>query len=228
MGRHPLQTGNIIKPEIGKLPKSVVDRIPLVIYIPPPPEGLFKETLAVPEPAHAYPPKSATPSVPESRKRFRFIRMLSSHKNKNSSVHPGTAQDVERAAEPQTWEEHWEKGEYPFVVLQGNRAACAICLMDFEEPKRLSGTTTTASASLGMDTPESEKARGTNTREHVISVIQQDGEGELKLTDAGEGVQPLRLLECGHVFHVRTISPSTSFCHSLNFVEPRKPVWILG
>ncbi|KAJ8584513.1 hypothetical protein M405DRAFT_746875, partial [Rhizopogon salebrosus TDB-379] len=26
---------------------------------------------------------------------------------------------------------------YPFVRLEGCRAACAICLMDFEEPKRL-------------------------------------------------------------------------------------------
>ena len=211
MGRHPLQAGNIIKPEIGKLPKSVVDRIPLVIYIPPPPEGLFKEALAVPEAVHAYPPKSAAPSVPESRKRFRFIRMLSPRKNKNTSVHPGSAQDVEKAAEPQTWEEHWEKGEYPFVVLQGNRAACAICLMDFEEPKRLGGTTTTtASASLDVNASESEKVQGTNALEPVITVTHQDGGDELRLTDAGEGVQPLRLLECGHVFHVRAISPHIS------------------
>ena len=219
MGRHPLQTGNMIKPEIGKLPKSVVDRIPLVIYIPPPPEGLFKEPLAVPELAHAYPPKSPAPSVPESRKRFRFIRMLSAHaKNKNSSIHPGTAgQDVEKAVEPQTWEEHWEKGEYPFVVLQGNRAACAICLMDFEEPKRLSGTTTTASAPLGVHVSESEKSRGTEMQEHVVTVTQHDGGGELKLADAGEGVQPLRLLECGHVFHVRILFPLNLLLSLTNF-----------
>jgi hypothetical protein len=30
-----------------------------------------------------------------------------------------------------------------------------------------------------------------------------DADGFLRLEDAGEGVQPLRLLECGHVFHVR-------------------------
>jgi len=34
------------------------------------------------------------------------------------------------------WEANWELGEYPFVALEGSRAACAICLMDFEEPKR--------------------------------------------------------------------------------------------
>ncbi|KAJ8519924.1 hypothetical protein ONZ45_g3157 [Pleurotus djamor] len=38
LGRHPLQNPGLIKPEIGKLPRSVVDRIPLVMYIPPSPE----------------------------------------------------------------------------------------------------------------------------------------------------------------------------------------------
>jgi len=226
MGRHPLQTGNMIKPEIGKLPKSVVDCIPLVIYIPPPPDGLFKDTLAVPEPAHAYPPKSPALSVPESRKRFRFIRKLSSHAKNKSSAHPGAAEDVEKAAEPQTWEEHWEKGEYPFVVLQGNRAACAICLMDFEEPKRMSRTTTTtmASASLGVDS--NSESENTCALEPVISVTQHDDGGdELKLADAGEGVQPLRLLECGHVFHVRNdfSSPHVSVTHEFRLAL-RKPV----
>ncbi len=37
------------------------------------------------------------------------------------------------------WDEMWEKGEYLFVRVEGNRAVCAICLMDFEERKRVWG-----------------------------------------------------------------------------------------
>ncbi|EKM80961.1 hypothetical protein AGABI1DRAFT_83898, partial [Agaricus bisporus var. burnettii JB137-S8] len=39
LGRHPIQNAHIIKPEIDKLPKTLVEKIPLVMYIPPPPEG---------------------------------------------------------------------------------------------------------------------------------------------------------------------------------------------
>ncbi|RDB16790.1 hypothetical protein Hypma_002623 [Hypsizygus marmoreus] len=207
VGRHPLQTHGMIKPEIQKLPKSIVDRIPLVIYIPPPPDGSAQEKLAIPQPVHSYPPKPPALSASEAKSRFRFIRHFSSFKGKKV---PSTPQDetsdekpVENTEEPQTWEEHWEKGEYPFVVLEGNRAACAICLMDFEEPKRIAG------AAPQTDSQEEEGGPP------VEPIISEDNRApatnredtELKLEDAGEGAQPLRLLECGHVFHKTCLDP---------------------
>lgn len=114
------------------------------------------------------------------------------------------------------------KGEYPFVQLDSHRASCAICLLDFEEPSRVS------SGPVGSDVPkipvESQATEVPETR--------QEGEGEregditeqaatlptpvsptltgdlaLRLQDAGEGAQPLRLLKCGHVFHVSSSLP---------------------
>ena len=94
------------------------------------------------------------------------------------------------------WEANWELGEYPFVALEGNRAACAICLMDFEEPKRKVQT-----GELGSSNPE-------HTSRMIDDVITSDipsgeeDQDKLQLVDAGDGVQPLRLLACSHVFHV--------------------------
>lgn len=191
----------MIRPEIGKLPKSLVDSIPLVIYIPPPPDGPLKETLAIPKPVYSYPPNPTSASTPKTR--FRFIRKLSSFKGKQNASAANTSgntEDPEKNTEPQTWEQHWEQGEYPFVVLEGNRAACAICLMDFEEPKKIGGVPSDI-----IDTSDGEK---TLAPEPLISEIpsesatpRDDGD-DLKLADAGEGAQPLRLLACGHVFHV--------------------------
>ncbi|KAF5385866.1 hypothetical protein D9615_002553 [Tricholomella constricta] len=236
IGRHPLQTSNMIKPEIGKLPKAIVDRIPLVMYIPPPPEIPPPEKLAVPEPAHGYPPRPTAPA-PITKSRFRFIRRFSSFQNKkgdnntpDAPVGPGNEKDVEKdGGGSQTWEAHWEQGEYPLVVLEGNRAACAICLMDFEEPKRKRGTSDTAAAvtaATATATPAAtatasspdagpskleEEGASRPVQSPAISIVpvqsataEQQGENddELHLADAGEGAQPLRLLACGHVFHV--------------------------
>jgi hypothetical protein len=116
------------------------------------------------------------------------------------------------------------KGEYPFVQLDSHRASCAICLLDFQEPRRVS------SGPAGSDVPKTPVENQTTE----VPETRQEGEGEhegditeqaatpatpitpitptspigdlaLRLQDAGEGAQPLRLLKCGHVFHV---SPS--------------------
>ncbi|EJF65285.1 hypothetical protein DICSQDRAFT_132851 [Dichomitus squalens LYAD-421 SS1] len=166
LGRHPLQNPHYIKPDITKLPKAVVDQIPLVLYIPPPPGEPADSTpsvpvsVTVPAPAHGYPPKSPTPSAGSGaaaapRRRFMFLRRKDAKgKRKPSRAGPASAKsspekekaekDVEGAAEDEDdedvpWDETWEKGEYPFVRLEGNRAVCAICLMDFEEPRRVRG-----------------------------------------------------------------------------------------
>ena len=180
-GRHPLQHPNI-NPEIGKLPKSVVDRIPLVIYIPPPPEGVKSAVGGRP---HSYPPNFTTGSQP----RFKLLRRFRKKRDATASDAKNDATiDMEGSM---LWEANWELGEYPFVALEGNRAACAICLMDFEEPKRK------VQAGEGSSNP-GDTSRAINN----VDISRGEEQDKLQLVDAGEGVQPLRLLACSHVFHV--------------------------
>ncbi|KAL6310336.1 hypothetical protein BKA93DRAFT_814100 [Sparassis latifolia] len=204
LGRHPLQN---IKPEIGKLPKSIVDEIPLVLYIPPPPDsstGGFS-TPTVPPPTHSYPPK---PPARRSRKRrFAFLRK-SSKGDSGGSSSKGLSHKVNQPTG--AWEDRWEPGEYPFVRLEGNRAACAICLLDFEEPKRVGDKDAVPTTA----TPENEAEMGgepdtTNAPAEEVQVeeVSEEERDALMLGDAGEGAQPLRLLACGHVFHKTCVDP---------------------
>lgn len=107
---------------------------------------------------------------------------------------------------PETWEDNWEQCEYPFVRLEGNRAACAICLMDFEEPKRLS-----AIAEQDPDKESAPVAPPSPRPEQVVipveNITEEERDSLPRLEDAGEGPQPLRLLACGHVFHKTCIDP---------------------
>ncbi|KAJ3538011.1 hypothetical protein NM688_g6581 [Phlebia brevispora] len=89
LGRHPLQNPHQIRPDIGKLSKAVVDQIPLVLYIPPPPdENEVKEKekgdsspITLPPSVYSYPPKQAQSSV--SRRRFAFLRRFKPSKKEN-------------------------------------------------------------------------------------------------------------------------------------------------
>jgi len=204
LGRHPLQNPHYIKPDIGKLPKSLVDRIPLVIYIPPPPDDA-SAPVSLPRPIHTYPPK---PPAPPPRKRFAFFRRKTPKKDNmtdaNSKRLSTKVSMPDTLKEPETWEDNWEQCEYPFVRLEGNRAACAICLMDFEEPRRLS-------AAPHQD-PDKEDAAppSPHADEAVIpveNITEEERDALPRLEDAGEGPQPLRLLACGHVFHKTCIDP---------------------
>ncbi|KAH7925950.1 hypothetical protein BV22DRAFT_1033448 [Leucogyrophana mollusca] len=224
LGRHPLQNPHYIKPEIGKLPKSIVDRIPLVIYIPPPPDNdPNSHPISIPKPIHSYPPKPPPPKTP--KKRFAFLRKKSKNRNTESAGDGGkrkTTKGMEDAAnDPETWEDLWEQGEYPFVRLEGNRAACAVCLMDFEEPKRVGGGPTktddgeklkeekdNAAEVDSIPTPTPETAVGEEEVQIPVEhITEEEREGLPRLEDAGEGPQPLRLLACGHVFHKTCIDP---------------------
>lgn len=215
LGRHPLQNPHYIKPEIEKLPKAIVERIPLVIYIPPPPEDDGKaQPISLPKPVHSYPPKPPASRTP--RRRFAFFRRKPANKSDQGAEtrdgKPGTKSDAKDA---ETWEDTWEQCEYPFVRLEGNRAACAICLMDFEEPKRLS----TAAETSTTEKREEEQAavapaevNPSRQREEEVEIpverITEEERGGLPhLEDAGVGPQPLRLLACGHVFHKTCIDP---------------------
>jgi hypothetical protein len=182
IGQHPLQNPHSIKPEIGKLSKTAVDDIPLVLYIPAPED---QELSPIPKPslAHTYPPTPPKPKQP--KRRFFFLRKKKD--GESGSKEKGKAHGNSGSGD--SWEDNWEKGEYPFVRLEGNRAACAICLMDFDEPKR-----------VGTHPGEDVKVEGSETKNSNGEVSQHPE--ALRLEDAGEGPQPLRLLACGHVFHV--------------------------
>lgn len=139
--------------------------------------------------------------------------------------------DVEKnpgSGAPLTWSDYWEESEYPFVVLEGNRAACAICLMDFEEPKKKPGLehtlTTVKNKEIGDETvvetmdkdgkkeeavaleARSKEAEPNQGPDSGITLEVRRESSQLRLEDAGEEAQPLRLLTCGHVFHVRALS----------------------
>lgn len=234
LGRHPLQNPHFIKPEIGKLSKSLVDQIPLVLYIPAPPEeekgGKTSTTdsngVTVPKPIYTYPPK---PSASATRKkRFAFFRKFKKGSDKNgnggSDGKGGEKGKGKAAHEIKTWEDHWEAGDYPFVRLEGNRAACAICLMDFEEPKRVDGAEPPLPKNEDPDQHKDDEKKekgeeegeketdgmspsGSRTTEIQVDEVTEEDRERLKLEDAGEGAQPLRLLECGHVFHKTCIDP---------------------
>lgn len=113
------------------------------------------------------------------------------------------------------------KGEYPFVQLDSHRASCAICLLDFQEPRRVSsgpaGSDVPKSpvenqATEAPETPEGEGEREGDITEQATTPTtpatpaSPTGDLALRLQDAGQGAQPLRLLKCGHVFHVSSLS----------------------
>ncbi|KAF9028995.1 hypothetical protein BDZ89DRAFT_1065706 [Hymenopellis radicata] len=187
LGRHPLQNPGMIKPEIGKLSKAVVERIPLVMYIPPPPDpsAYPASPIKIPEAIYKYPPKSPTLSNVPPKNRFRWFKKRKAAPSSPKSKDPTEGGKApEKSGEPHTWEEHWEDEGYPFVVLEGNRAACAICLMDFEEPNKAGGSKQKAEE----ETPEAVKVQGTSG-------------------DVTEEERQKKLLECGHVFHRTCLDP---------------------
>lgn len=210
IGQHPLQNPHSIKPEIGKLSKTAVEKIPLVLYIPAP-EDQESGPIPKPSPAHTYPPTSPKPKPP--KRRFFFLR-------KKKSGEPGSKEKGKAQGDSSSgdgWEDSWEKGQYPFVRLEGNRAACAICLMDFDEPKRVGG-----------HSGEDGKDGGAEAKDAGDEAAQPHE--ELRLEDAGEGPQPLRLLECGHVFHVSQNSILARSClmFTLLFQKTCLDPWLTG
>lgn len=197
-----MQNAGMIKPEIGKLSKAVVDDIPLVIYIPAPEEGAKETTVQIP---HVYPPKHQT----EHRKiRFRLLRVFFKPKSTKSVAVDKQLEGKLNSLEPDSWVDNWEQGEYPFVTLEGNRAACAICLQDYEEPKRKVADNQAANEEKGKSSSDFAEGSRLSVKAPEPTNVTEDARriDNLKLADAGEAVQPLRLLGCGHVFHVSCVS----------------------
>lgn len=193
-------------------------------YIPPPPENegggeAVNWTIE-------YPPKPRTPSKPKTG-RFKFLRRLRSQKG---NLAADSKQESTKKPEQVDWEEKWEHGEYPFVILEENRAACSICLLDFVAPQR-KGLTDEEKAKVSdpaTGTTDEEKEKPDEAAQKMMDPSNEAGSSTLPvatpnqdvsgaamptLADAGEESQPLRLLECGHVFHVsRTNQYLTFIC----------------
>ena len=208
IGRHPMQNPNMIRPEIGKLSKSIVDRIPLVIYIPPP-DDLSKEMTSIP---HIYPPRPTKRQL-----RFRLLKsfaFLGSKSFKAQYSDKPTEDECENKAD--SWADNWEQGQYPFVTLDGNRAACAICLSDFEAPpkRKVSNTAEEGPRDKDQEQEKEEESAVTVPTSDSAVIVHQSNTGDerqaeaMKLKDAGARPQPLRLLGCAHAFHVRVFPVS--------------------
>ncbi|QRV96431.1 hypothetical protein RhiJN_24449 [Ceratobasidium sp. AG-Ba] len=195
LGRHPLQPGGRvghINPDIPKMSRSMVERIPLVMYIPfptkeeptqsPPisPNGIQEEHIyppAAPSPAKLKLDSTApAPAPTRTRRRFFFFR-----KKKAAPETTETSKTTE--GEDLDLEAGWERNEYPFVKLEANRAACAICLTDFEPPKRIG---------------DKGKTKESEGEEKETNNVAEGSSGE---------AEPLRLLACGHVFHRECLDP---------------------
>ncbi|KAG8835734.1 hypothetical protein FRC17_001525 [Serendipita sp. 399] len=209
LGRRPLFRANGINHEIGKLPQEVVARIPLVFYIPTPPPKEAKESTSTTN--HTYPPpppalngtgaqdapkeevhENSESAQPPRRHRFFFFHRLKRSKGDAKAGEPGSSKGKQAGPEDE-WEANWERGDYPFVKLPENRATCAICLLDFEEPPRRGSAHPSTSGLIS--------GKGKETAESAIQVE------PLTLQDAGEGATPLRLLACGHAFHQTCLDP---------------------
>lgn len=248
IGRHPMQRAHYLNPEVEKIPKTVVDQIPLVLYIPPPPgEETSSSTPVVgsmsPTPVmtrssaphskkdHTYPPDQ-----PRRKRRFVFLRRKQTKTNgdggeKTPSQHKSSP-SVEDDKPPERWEDVWETSEYPFVRLDENRATCAICLLDFAAPKTRVAREVIESWAKGNNVQSqaqneeaSKQAEQTPAIEPEVSA-EEEGASQMKAAQAQqaevreesvpvpsntldnnaddeEEAQPLRLMPCGHVFHVR-------------------------
>jgi len=182
-----------------------------VFHIPPPPDQPSKP-VTIPSDLHTYPPKS-----PDPPRRFRFFQRRDTSTGGTTKTGAGAGKG--RSKRPVTWEDNWERGEYPFVQLDGHRASCAICLLDFQEPKRVSeGALKTVEDKTNSEvqvrggneaavTAENEEVEEVgDVTEHTTEPFSMNGDN-LRLQDAGQGAQPLRLLKCGHVFHKTCVDP---------------------
>ncbi|KAI0695841.1 hypothetical protein C8T65DRAFT_664488 [Cerioporus squamosus] len=212
------------RPTIDKLSRAQVDRIPLVVYIPPPPgdaptsptSPITPLPLALSNPALSSHPAPATPT---KRRRFVFFRpALKRRKTDNTDLERG-ADDlpVSPAPDADEWDQMFGPAPYPFVRLPENRATCGICLAEFEAPRRLNGR----DRDKDRDDHPTENPDGDEAHELAAVPRLEQGSGGAQITevrvesprpvdagalqladsDNGDAPEPLRLLSCGHVYH---------------------------
>lgn len=179
MGRHVDCYGNVRMPrEIPTMDPNWIENIPLVVYVPPKSEDAEND-----ESHDAL--EESSPGSTATSGRFNFFRrgwkFIKREKPKKVKPSPTAATS---AFVPPGGDIRFEPVDYPLVTLERNRASCPICLTDFVEPKRRSRAN-----------QERPQKRATAPAENISSVESTES--------AGVPGEPLRMLACGHVFHVR-------------------------
>lgn len=176
------------------LTRAEVDRIALVHYIPPSAdEAMSPVSPASPTSPTArslYPPRSP---ISYRKKTPRFILFRS-----RSST---AGNDIERDAGDESWGR-------PEVRLPDNLARCAICLEDFEAPAKAIEAPSETNGGDGGEAHEMTRAPPRLVMELRVRVEPETHQPEdVDVADAdGKGApMPLRLLGCGHAFHVRPV-----------------------
>ncbi|KAG8901750.1 hypothetical protein FRB99_005119 [Tulasnella sp. 403] len=213
LGRRVDANGNPqIHAEIPKMDKRLLEFIPLKIYIPSKEEPAEDAALNATNGTSVnltYPPISPTKiadssavtstAPPTSNRHDGFFGALF-HRLRPSKALRGPLQAKLSSVEPENaYEAQFESGPYPFIQLEKNRATCYICLSDFVPPRRrVEKDKQPPPEDIGPTLQGDSKTPG------------QGGKGGAGEVGAATGVEhpgvpgePLRVLSCGHVFHVR-------------------------
>lgn len=196
-----------IQPETGKISQKVVDEIKLVYYTPAEEEGedgnagstqdrIMQAALEVGETMFSSTIPQATPtdvvqgqsmrSKVEGKKRGGWARLFMMRRRTPSDAALGNG----KAAGSKRGELALNL-KYPLHPIPINRATCSICLCDFERPEeaiRNAGTELSGGWKKAVEEAETKKSKKKQKKE--------DKQEDAVIPE------PLRLLECSHVFHV--------------------------
>ena len=225
-----------------------------MLYIPPPPDDFPASPSSSRPPSQALSSTLAPASADYKRKRRRFVpfrpRAARPH-----SVSDADA-DLEGGPNADPWDQMWAAGPtpYPLVRLPENLATCGICLDGFQAPRRLNSSSSTqppfshADAFADELAPDGCAVEDEGAGTHEMCQIRRGHEEEAEVAEvqvespvatdaravelAHEGGEdapgPLRLLNCGHAYHVRFLAFHGVSPELTSRPLRRRTAWILG